>query len=416
MTTTNNLTGFNASQGANSTGRAGSASRTPEAALADAKQSLANGTITAQMMTDMENGLYTAQELFGENTMWQVEFEIPETLNVGSHNHFIYIPENGPAQIISGHAHPSGQLYAENGDLLDSSHRPGGFGGDSHSVQQVPLADPAAAWEAMSSTAEDINAAGLYYHGLNQNSNSVAATMASVGGFTMGDPAGNAIEWLGFANPDAVGAGNNLMGELNGTEQPEQFVLMPGKPIDFQPDLSDPSTGSPMSEINEEQEKPQILPDDFIDPSEVRPELWPSSPGIFPPGALPGKPEILPGIYPQPDFTLPGELPPGLFPQPGFPLPGELPPGLYPQPGFPPPGEFPPGLYPQPGFPLPGEFPHPPGEFPPGEFPPGFPSTPVDTLPTWPDDLWPTPDVPSWPDDNGKPVDFPGTLYAKAEE
>lgn len=170
---------------------------------------LQNGTITDMAWDMLVSGVLDFQEEFGSNVIIQVDFNVAPGSGA-EHSHFVYIPENGQPQIISGNGNWL-TLEVLTGNWVGSAHDPASIP-TVQTFEKISVADPEQAWAAMSQLAEEIHKAQLPY-GYGQNSNSVAYTMSLVAGFEMAEPKPGGYSY-------SPGENNDLRDELE--EQDER--------------------------------------------------------------------------------------------------------------------------------------------------------------------------------------------------
>ena len=176
----------------------------------------AAGGLTREHLEEIEAHPHLGLQDVLEPGIYAVEFDV-ELGNVntfGEHRHFLLVDPHGDHQILTGYPEVvpgTDRLQVGITAYADSIHNPLNQTGDddAHRFERVDTGnrDVDAIWAAMVTQAEQINAAGLNYNFLSQNSNSVNSTLAAAGGIP--------TDSSGFA----PGASNTLFDELAGGAQ-----------------------------------------------------------------------------------------------------------------------------------------------------------------------------------------------------
>lgn len=156
------------------------------------------------------------KDIFGTRALLIVEFGV---LVFGEHSHIVYTASSdAPAQVITSYPEKGVLRVAPPTPWYGSRHSPSAKGGQ-HRVsilhQQLPDQD----WDQICYQAQRIDEAALNYHFLEQNSNSVAATLLSSVGLRYKDLKGGGFNF---------GAQNLLHDELDGGAQSRRLLFRGG--------------------------------------------------------------------------------------------------------------------------------------------------------------------------------------------
>jgi hypothetical protein len=156
------------------------------------------------------------KDIFGKRSLLIVEFGV---LVFGEHSHVVYTGAgNAPAQVITSYPEKGVLRVAPPTPWYGSRHSPSAKGGQ-HRVAVIHEQLPDRDWEQVCYQAQRIDEAGLNYHFLEQNSNSVAATLLSSIGLGYRDLKGGGFNF---------GARNLLHDELDGGRQSGRLLFRRG--------------------------------------------------------------------------------------------------------------------------------------------------------------------------------------------